>query len=70
MNKVKFGSLFQIPLRNGVYVKSDLHGVGTKIINMGELFSFPFISNQPMSRVQLSESEKATSLLEDGDLLF
>lgn len=70
MNKVKFGSLFQIPLRNGVYIKSDLHGAGTKIVNMGELFSFPFISNQPMPRVQLSESEKATSLLEDGDLLF
>ena len=70
MNKVRFGSLFQVPLRNGVYVKSDLHGAGTKIVNMGELFSFPFVSNQPMSRVQLSDSEKATSLLEDGDLLF
>ena len=41
----KFGDLFLEPLSNGLYKPEEYHGSGTKIINMGELFNFEFISN-------------------------
>jgi len=58
------------PKRNGIYKKKEFHGRGQKIINMGELFSYNFISNQEMKRVELNEKEKENYLLQDGDLIF
>ena len=55
---------------NGIYKKKEFHGRGTKIINMGELFSYDFISNQEMRRVELNEKELQKYLVRDGDLLF
>lgn len=68
--EVKFESLYAVPSRNGIYKPKEFHGRGCRIVNMGELFGFDFISNQEMSRLELSESELAVSSLEDGDLLF
>ena len=58
------------PVRNGIYKKKEFHGRGQKIINMGDLFSFDFISSQEMKRIELNDRELANSLVKDGDLLF
>lgn len=67
---VRFETLYKIPSRNGVYKPEKFHGSGWRIVNMGELFKFNFISDQEMNRVQLTHSEMRSSNLEDGDLLF
>jgi type I restriction enzyme S subunit len=67
---VSFETLYTAPSRNGVYKPKEFHGSGCRIVNMGELFGFDFISNQEMNRVELSEAELAANALEDGDLLF
>ena len=37
---------------------------------MGELFSLPVITNQKMSLLELTDSEKAQFILSEGDLIF
>lgn len=66
----KFGDLFSEPLSNGVYKSEEYHGSGIKIINMGELFNFEFISNQDMKRLELTDKEEEKYCVEDEDLLF
>jgi type I restriction enzyme S subunit len=66
----KFGDILSEPVRNGVYKKKEFHGRGLKIINMGELFAYNFISNQEMKRVELNPNEVSKSIVQDGDLLF
>ena len=65
-----FADLLAEPVRNGVYKKKEFHGKGQKVINMGELFSYDFISNQEMRRIELNDRELANYLVKDGDLLF
>ena len=65
-----FADLLAEPVRNGIYKKKEFHGRGQKIINMGELFSYDFISSQEMKRVELNDRELANCLVKDGDLLF
>lgn len=67
---VKFSSLFKIPLRNGLTKPSKIRGEGFKMVNMGELFAHPRISDISMERVPLSERETDSYLLQIGDLLF
>lgn len=69
-NEVTFETLYAAPSRNGIYKTSEFHGSGCRIVNMGELFGFDFISNQEMKRVELNNNELAVNSLEDGDLLF
>ena len=52
-----FADLLAEPVRNGIYKKKEFHGRGRKMINMGELFSYDFISNQEMKRIELSEGK-------------
>lgn len=66
----KFENLYAEPLRNGIYKSKEFHGAGTKIVNMGELFNFDFISSQEMLRIKLTESELEKNSLDDGDLIF
>ena len=68
--EVDFESLFAAPSRNGVYKSKDHHGSGVPIVNMGELFAFNRIGNQPMSLIRMSDAEMDKSGLIDGDLLF
>lgn len=68
--EVQFESLYAIPSRNGVYKSQEFRGTGYRMVNMGELFGYDFISSQEMSRIQLSETEYQANRLEDGDLLF
>ena len=65
-----FADLLAEPVRNGIYKKKEFHGRGQKIINMGELFSYDFISSQEMRRIELNNRELTKSLVKDGDLLF
>lgn len=65
-----FGTLFSIPLRNGLNRPTSVRGNGVKMVNMGELFANNRIGNLPMERVPLSEEEAQIYLLEAGDLLF
>ena len=67
---VRFGELYQIPSSNGLSRPSAVRGIGFKMINMGELFANNIISDIPMERVQMSESEQKKFFVEQGDLLF
>jgi type I restriction enzyme S subunit len=69
-SEVTFETLYATPSRNGIYKSSEFHGSGCRIVNMGELFGFDFISSQEMKRVELNDAERAINSLEDGDLLF
>ncbi|GAD22286.1 restriction endonuclease subunit S [Acidovorax sp. MR-S7] len=68
--EVTFESLYATPSRNGVYKSKEHHGSGVPIVNMGEMFAFDRIGNQPMSLIQMSDAEMEKSGLADGDLLF
>ncbi len=68
--KKKFKELYAVNSKNGIYKSSQFHGSGTKIVNMGELFSYGFIGNQEMQRIVVSDKEKRAFGLKRGDLLF
>ena len=70
MNYRPFNELFYIPLRNGLTKPKAVRGNGTKMVNMGEIFSHSRIDNVDMDRVPLTETEKISSLLRKDDLLF
>ena len=65
-----FRALLAEPLRNGVYKSKRFHGRGARVVNMGELFAYDFISDQDMKRVELTAGEEERFRLHDGDLLF
>lgn len=68
--EIEFEKLYAEDSRNGVYKAKDFHGSGVRIVNMGELFAFDRIGDQPMNLIQLTEREMEKNLLQDGDLLF
>ncbi len=68
--KKTFGTLYEIPSRNGLSKPSKVRGTGYKMINMGELFSNDRIYDIPMELVPLSDTEKERAKIEEGDLLF
>lgn len=68
--RVTFGSLYSEPVRNGLTRPTAVRGDGYRMVNMGELFAYERISDQPMERVQLNVRELAVATLEVGDLLF
>lgn len=70
MEFVRFGELYSIPSGNGLSRPSAVRGEGYRMIGMGELFAKDIISDMEMDRVQMSEREKKTFLVESGDLLF
>lgn len=66
----RYFELYEIPSRNGIMRPSSVRGKGYKMINMGELFAYPRIKNQPMELVELTDEEKNRFGIENGDLLF
>lgn len=69
--EVLFEGLMSIPLRNGLSKPKAIRGSGIKMVNMGELFRFDFISDEiDMDRVPTTEREFTNAKLESGDLLF
>jgi type I restriction enzyme S subunit len=69
-NEIAFKNIYSELSRNGVYKSPEFLGRGIRLVNMGELFGFEFISNQEMNRVDLSTKEISAFGLTDGDLLF
>ncbi len=65
-----FSDAFKAPLRNGLTRPKSVRGIGTRMVNMGELFSNRRIGNIEMDRVLLHNEERERNLLETGDLLF
>lgn len=65
-----FNELYAEPSRNGIYKTKEFHGDGCKLVNMGELFEYDFISSQEMKRVRLEDKEFGKNSLLNGDLLF
>ncbi|MDP2371614.1 hypothetical protein [Rhodoferax sp.] len=65
-----FGSLYAEPVRNGLTRPTAVRGEGYPMVNMGELFAYDHIADQPMERVQLNHRELQVATLEPGDLLF
>ncbi len=65
-----FGQRYAEPSRNGIYKSADFQGRGHRIVNMGEMFGYEFISDQEMSRISMTPKEMLTFGLRDGDLLF
>ena len=64
MNSIRFEELYAESSRNGIYKTKEFHGSGNKIINMGELFAYDFISNQKMKRL-IENSEKTETMAEE-----
>lgn len=62
--------LYAEPSRNGLNRPKSVRGKGYKMINMGELFTYDRIRNQPMELVLMSEKEIANYGVQEGDLLF
>ena len=67
---MKFGELYLEPSRNGLSRSSVSTTVGTKIVNMGELFAFSRFMNPEMRRVSTTDLENETFGIKVGDLLF
>ena len=66
----EFGTLYEIPSRNGLSKPSRIRGTGFKMINMGELFSNDRIYDIDMELVPLTDIEKDKARVDIGDLLF
>ena len=66
----RFEELLDEPVRNGIYKSKEHHGHGVKVVNMGEIFSYPRLRAVPMKRMELSESEIERFAIAQGDLLF
>ncbi len=68
--EVKFETLLEIPLRNGINRPSRVRGKGYKMVNMGELFANDRLQNIEMELVQLNASEQENFQIKNFDLLF
>ena len=68
--KITFESLYEAPSRNGIYKSKEFHGSGVRIVNMGEMFEFPFIGSQTMKSLRVTDDEFEKFGLQSGDLLF
>ena len=67
---ITFSQLYDSDSRNGLTKPSKVRGSGWKMINMGELFANDRIYDIPMELVPLTEKEKESAKVEEGDLLF
>ncbi len=71
MSDIAFGELLSEPLRNGVSYPSPTRGEGVRMVNMREIFAYDRITSEvECERVPLSASERVSSVLQRGDLLF
>ena len=69
--KVKFNQIFAEPTRNGLSETSSKENDGLKIINMGEVFGYDFIScKQEMRKLPSNKRVNSTFVVKNNDLLF
>lgn len=62
--------LYAEPSKNGLSRPKRVRGLGFKMVNMGELFAYDRINDQPMELVPMNEREQREFALQVGDLLF
>ena len=65
-----FKQILSEPIRNGLTKPKAVRGQGVKMIAMGEIFAHSRISNIEMDRVPVTEKEKISCSIYEGDLLF
>ena len=69
--KVKFNQIFAEPTRNGLSETSSKENDGLKIINMGEVFGYDFIScKQEMRKLPSNKRVNSAFVVKNNDLLF
>jgi type I restriction-modification system DNA methylase subunit/restriction endonuclease S subunit len=66
----QFRNLFAEPLKNGVNFSKEQVGIGTKFVNVSDLFVSKFINTNNLERVDINEKEISANKLLDGDILF
>lgn len=69
LNKT-FSQILKIKMLNGIYKPKEFQGKGERMINMGELFAYPVITDEEMSLISLTDKEKEQFLVDEGDLIF
>lgn len=69
-NTVPFADILTDGTRNGIYKPKEFHGSGAKIVNMGELFTYPRLFSVPMKRLEITNMEKKKFGIQSGDLIF
>ena len=68
--KVKFNQIFAEPTRNGLSETSSKENDGLKIINMGEVFGYDFIScKQEMRKLPSNKRVNSAFVVKNNDLL-
>lgn len=69
--KVKFNQIFAEQTRNGLSETSSKENTGLKIINMGEVFGYDFIScKQEMRKLPSNKRVNPAFIVKNNDLLF
>ena len=69
--KVKFNQIFTEQTRNGLSETSSKENTGLKIINMGEVFGYDFIScKQEMRKLPSNKRVNPAFIVKNNDLLF
>lgn len=66
----RFGDLYAEPSKNGVTRPSRVRGSGHPMVNMGEMFAYPRLTNPQMELVPMTAAELTKFNLRSGDLLF
>jgi type I restriction enzyme M protein len=66
---VELGSVCE-DFKNGLNFSTEQVGRGTKFINIKDVFSDGYVSVEKLEKVDVSEKEKASKKVSDGDLLF
>lgn len=72
MDYVEFQTLFDVPIRNGVYKAKEFQGRGVRLVKMNQLFGERKLRSLTAGYelIELTEAEKQTRLLQRNDLLF
>jgi len=65
-----FGTLYDVPSKNGLMAPSAVRGTGARLVNMREIFAYDCISNQPMELAPIPSKTPDVWMLRPGDLLF
>lgn len=70
ITQVPFGNILMGSTKNGLNKPKSVRGTGVKMISMGEIFAQDQITDVPMDRVPVTETEFLNSNIEENDLLF
>ena len=63
-------SISKTPMQNGVFFKPELKGTGSRIVNVGDLYSSVPINPDSLERFAATSAEKERFKVEGGDIFF